>query len=145
MIFSEKPSPPNTRFSKSMSHALLTPKSPYPRVLVSRGHLLDSMGITVRPATSSSRRVRGRVELLPEEALYLLERGTLQIWVGKEAETEEEEKAGVGEWVDQVYGVGGAVELSVMEGFAAFIGKDGLSWERYQVRDSQVLQMRGQT
>ncbi|CAD6572108.1 MAG: tRNA-splicing endonuclease subunit sen54, partial [Tremellales sp. Tagirdzhanova-0007] len=118
--------------SKSISHALLTPNSPYPRVLVSRGHLLDSMGITVRPATPPSRRVRGRIELLPEEALYLLERGSLQIWVGKEAETEEEEKAGVGEWVEQVYGVGGAVELSVMEGFAAFIGKDGLSWERYQ-------------
>ena len=135
-MFEEAPSPVPTRSSKSISHALLTPNSPYPRVLVSRGHLLDSMGITVRPATPPSRRVRGRIELLPEEALYLLERGSLQIWVGKEAETEEEEKAGVGEWVEQVYGVGGAVELSVMEGFAAFIGKDGLSWERYQVRGS---------
>ncbi len=122
-------------FSKSMSHALLTSSSPYPRTLIVRGHLMDSMGITVR-SQSSSRRAKGRIELLPEEALYLLERGSLQIWVGDEAVTETDEREGVGEWKDEEYGVGGAVELGVMDGFAAFIGKDGLSWERYQVRDS---------
>jgi tRNA-splicing endonuclease subunit Sen54 len=54
-----------------------------------------------------------RTELLPEEALYLLERGSLQIW-------------------DEEWGVSGAVEMSVMEGFSLLLGQDGLTWERYQ-------------
>ncbi len=115
-----------------MSHALLTPDSPYPRVLIARGHLNDSLGITVRPSGKG----KSYIELLPEEALYLLERGTLQIWIGKEAETEADTRDRVGQWKDEEYGVGGAAEMGVMEGFAAFLGKDGLSWERYQVSHS---------
>ena len=117
--------------SRSMSHALVTPGSNHPRLLVPRGHLFDSMGVSIRASKNGS---NARIELLPEEALYLLERGTLQIWVGREAETPEDVQEGIGEWNDEVYGVGGAVEMSVVEGFGTFIGKDGLSWERYQAR-----------
>ncbi|ODN76174.1 hypothetical protein L202_06093 [Cryptococcus amylolentus CBS 6039] len=119
--------------SNSMSHALLTPASPYPRVLIVHGHLFDAMGITVRhPPSPPFNKPRTVLELLPEEALYLLERGTLQIWLGNEPETEEEVEEGVGEWCEEEYGIKGAVEMSVMEGFGAFIGREGLTLERYQ-------------
>lgn len=115
-----------------MSHALLTPGSPYPKMIVTRGHIHDSLGISVRhpPKFGQKQTV---TELLPEEALYLLERGSLQIWIGPEAETETDHVLGVGTWKDEEWGVVGAVEMSVMEGYGQFIGKEGLSWERYQV------------
>jgi tRNA-splicing endonuclease subunit Sen54 len=117
-----------------MAHALLTETSPYPRVLITRGHLLDSMGLSVRhPALPGSSKLRTVTELLPEEALYLLERGTLQIWVGREALDEEDVRNEVGMWKEEEYGVGGAVEMSVLEGFGLFLGSDALNWERYQV------------
>lgn len=124
-----------TTGSNSISHALLTPKKLFPQVLIVHGHLLDTMGITVRtpPPAGSKGKGKTSLELLPEEALYLLERGSLQIWIGKDPETDEEVEAGVGEWCDEEYGVKGAIEMSVMEGFGAFIGREGLTWERYQV------------
>jgi tRNA-splicing endonuclease subunit Sen54 len=66
------------------------------------------------------------IQLLPEEALFLLERGSLQIWMRP--------GEGAAEWDDEIWGVPGAVEMSVADAFAAFLGKDGLTWERYQVR-----------
>lgn len=120
------------RCSKAMSHALLTPGSPYPKMIVTRGHIYDTLGISVRHPPRFGKRHTYN-ELLPEEALYLLERGSLQIWVGPEAETETDNILGVGTWKDEEYGVVGAVEMSVMEGYGIFLGKEGLTWERYQV------------
>jgi tRNA-splicing endonuclease subunit Sen54 len=74
-----------------------------------------------------------RVELLPEETMYLAERGTLQVWNGRDPATEAEYAAGVGAWSDDEFGVKGAVEMSVMEVFGRFMGQEGLSWQRYQV------------
>lgn len=115
-------------YSKSISHAVLTPHSPYPYLLVARGHLLDTMGISVRHSQASSGstftakgKIKARTQFLPEEALFMLERGSLQIWT---AENDE--------WDEEICGVPGGVEMSVAEGFAAFLGKEGLSWERYQ-------------
>lgn len=87
------------------------------------------------PSSSHSPNTKTKTytQYLPEEALYLLERGSLQIWIGREPENEEDVRNGIGEWKDEEWGVGGAVEMSVMEGFGAFIGKDGLTLERYQV------------
>ncbi|TXT04988.1 hypothetical protein VHUM_03808 [Vanrija humicola] len=64
--------------------------------------------------------------------MYMAERGTLQIWNGRDPETTEEREQGVGEWCDEEFGVKGAVEMSVMEVFGAFMGKEGLTWQRYQ-------------
>lgn len=123
----------NAHRSKAVSHAILTPDSIYPKMLVVRGRLLDSMGISVRYNDTRTGPSRTYIELLPEEALYLLERGTLQIWLGRIASTTEGVELGLGEWCEEESGVKGAVEMSVMEGFAAFIGAEGLTWERYQV------------
>jgi tRNA-splicing endonuclease subunit Sen54 len=111
--------------SKSLSHALVTPDSPFPQLLISRGHVLDTLGITVRPPGGG----KGRIELLPEEALYLAERGSLQIWNGSAPTPEEPD---LGTWSDVEFGVRGAVEMSVLEVFGAFMGREGLSWQRYQ-------------
>lgn len=116
-----------------MSHALVTPQAPFTRMLVTRGHIHDTLGISVRQAPRFGSKAQTSTELLPEEALYLLERGSLQIWIGNEAETETDHVLGVGEWSDKEYGVRGAVEMSVTEGYAMFIGREGLTWERYQV------------
>lgn len=52
----------------------------------------------------------GRLWLLPEEALYLLERGSLDIrWPGEE------------------------IPMSLQAGYACFLGRGGLSMERFQV------------
>lgn len=118
--------------SKSLSHAIITPSSSFPRLIVSRGHVLDSLGITVRRVVDGKSNVS--VELLPEEALYLVERGSLQIWNGRDAVTDQDAEEGVGSWCDEEFGVKGAVELSVMEAFGVFMGKEGLTWQRYQVR-----------
>ncbi|WVQ93681.1 hypothetical protein IAU59_000757 [Kwoniella sp. CBS 9459] len=121
--------------SKSISHAIITPSNPFPRLLIIHGHLFDTLGITVRSSsltTDGKGKGKTSIQLLPEEALYLLERGSLQIWSGRDPETEQEKEDGVGEWCEEEHGVKGAVEMSVMEGFGAFIGREGLSWERYQ-------------
>lgn len=102
---------------------------------MSRGHVLDTLGITVRRPQPYSHKILSRVELLPEEALYLSERGTLQIWNGRDPENAEEAAAGLGSWCDEEFGVKGAVEMSVMEVFGRFMGAEDLSWQRYQVGD----------
>jgi tRNA-splicing endonuclease subunit Sen54 len=122
--------------SKSISHAVMSPFDPFPRVIVSRGHLWDHMGVPVRSTVVSSAKATNRssILLLPEEALYLLERGSLQIWFRPNVDIEEAEgKLVETEWDDEAYGVRNAVEMSVQEGYAKFIGMEGLTWEKYQV------------
>jgi tRNA-splicing endonuclease subunit Sen54 len=74
-----------------------------------------------------------RVELLPEEVLYMAERGTLQVWNGRDPSNADEYAQGVGAWCDEEFGVKGAIEMSVMELFGRYMGTEGLSWQRYQV------------
>ena len=59
---------------------------------------------------------RKRLELLPEETLYLLERGTIECWTG------------VGEE---------AVPMTVQHAWSQMISANGLSAERYHVRLGQ--------
>lgn len=64
---------------------------------------------------------RKRLELLPEETLYLVERGTLECY------TERQENLGFAE------GVEGGVPFSVQHAFSEMLGREGLTAERYQV------------
>jgi len=57
---------------------------------------------------------RKRLELLPEEVLYLAERGTVECWC----------EGGQGK---------GSIPMSVQWAWTEIIGADGLSMERYQV------------
>ena len=60
-----------------------------------------------------------RLELLPEEALYLVERGAMFCWKTSEAEMPEDME---GE------------PMTVQQAFAEMIGTQDLTLERYQVR-----------
>ncbi|KAJ9112250.1 hypothetical protein QFC22_006334 [Naganishia vaughanmartiniae] len=112
-------------------------------------------GGSTTTATTNSSGGGSTMELLPEEALYLLERGSMQIWCApsvyakhhpyeskssslnadlvKEKRVEHEQGIGPLAWDEQVQGFDGMVEMTAMEAFARFIGQDGLTLERYQV------------
>lgn len=134
--------------SKNISHATLSNQSSFPQVQLIRGNLFLTLGHTIRPAydptkaksksTDPAQQGNSTVstmELLPEEALYLLERGSLQIWLHPSAYDAgmPSPVEGEAEWDDEAQGFRGCVEMSVMEGFSRFIGRDGLTLERYQV------------
>ncbi|MBW0478357.1 hypothetical protein O181_018072 [Austropuccinia psidii MF-1] len=61
-------------------------------------------------------RQRKRLELMPEELLYLVERGSVQCWTNEDKSTGE-----------------GSVPMSVQWAWSEMIGTDRLSLERYQV------------
>ncbi|ORX34768.1 hypothetical protein BD324DRAFT_583229 [Kockovaella imperatae] len=118
---------------QSISQAIILPSSPYPRILTTRGHLMDSMGISISgPAVKPQKRRQTHTELLPEEALYLLERGSLQIWIPNTAKVNGGSTPSNVDWNDTDFGFEDCIEMSVMQGFSFFLGKDGLTWERYQ-------------
>jgi hypothetical protein len=132
-----------------MSHAIWVPsQSPNPQVKVIKGQAFLTMGHTIRPSADQVKKhielktelnakgkgkdvpaLKSNVELLPEEALYLLERGSLQIWQPGGGGDEELKM----EFDEDTQTFPGCTEVTVMEGFARFVGMDGLSMERYQV------------
>jgi tRNA-splicing endonuclease subunit Sen54 len=86
------------------------------------------MGHSVqRPASSSASRkpLKKRVELLPEEALYLVEKGALFCWKASSCD-------GPGEDVDWDSASQGA-PMSVQQTYAEIIGTQDLTLDRYQV------------
>jgi len=72
-------------------------------------------------------KITRRTELLPEEALYLIERGTLFCWMA----TPGEEMTQVDEGDE--HAVRGA-PMSVQQAYAEMIGKENLTLDRYHVR-----------
>lgn len=85
-------------------------------VRAAKGQIFKSMGQADR---------WNRIWLLPEEALYLLERGSLDIrWPNPETVAEEE---GV------VHEAVPAIPMSLQAAYACFMGRGGLTLERYSV------------
>lgn len=76
------------------------------------------------PDLSSNVKTITQLELLPEEALYLIERGTVFCYK-YEGEGNLDPEFG-----DSVLGT----PMSVQQAFAEMIGKEDLTLERYQVR-----------
>lgn len=108
---------------------------------VARGVHFTSMGHSVqRPSPSLSSRAgkpRKRLELLPEEALYLMEKGALFCWKatsrdddvdGEDGGPGEDEDEGV-EWDSASQGA----PMSVQQAYVEMIGRQDLTLERYQV------------
>ncbi|KAI4165541.1 MAG: hypothetical protein LQ342_000953 [Letrouitia transgressa] len=94
-----------------------------------RGQHLRTMGRTDR---------RGRVKLLPEEVVYLVERGTMEVrYEGEEEEKDEERGETQKEGYDEEEDVDGrgwdGIAMSLQACYAWFIGRDGLTLERYTV------------
>ncbi|KAK2746966.1 tRNA-splicing endonuclease subunit sen54 [Myotisia sp. PD_48] len=73
-----------------------------------------------------------RMWLLPEEALYMLERGTLDIrWASEEVK--QALKTGGKLAANPVFDADQSIPMSLQAAYACFIGKTGLSLERYLV------------
>lgn len=110
-----------------MSYAVWHPEIARAHVTVARGIHFSTMGHSVsRRETSNSKdmqKVHKRLELLPEEALYLVERGSLFCW--KHVQTEPIVSPGL----EDVEGA----PMTVQQAFAEMVGTEDLTLEKYQV------------
>lgn len=118
--------------SKSLSTACFDPTTKRATVHVARGTALVSMGITVRTEVSPAEgeivkldpeghpypKYESSLQLLPEEVLYLLERGSLQCFLLQSSAD------GSGPQ---------SVPMSVQQAFASILVPGGCTREQYQV------------
>ncbi|TFY83842.1 hypothetical protein EWM64_g165 [Hericium alpestre] len=112
--------------SRNVSYAIWYPSIARARITTARGSQLNTLGHSVARPTGSSieGKIRKGLELLPEETLYLIEKGSLFCW--KDVDTVPIEESGS---EDAPWGV----PMSVQQAFAELIGKEDLTLERYQV------------
>lgn len=98
----------------------------------SRAQVIDSRGIALSTYGYTTRRpeyTEKRLELLPEEALYLVERGSMLCWKESFAlskESEEDDR-------DPIKLIG--EPMSVQQCFMDMLGVEDLTLEHYQVSD----------
>ncbi|KAI0259841.1 tRNA-splicing endonuclease subunit sen54 N-term-domain-containing protein [Gloeopeniophorella convolvens] len=108
--------------SKSVSYAVWYPALARAHVTVARGVHFTSMGHSVQRPTSLAGKAQKRLELLPEEALYLVEKGALFCWDALDTEASEDT-----EWDSTSQGA----PMSVQQAFAEMIGTEDLTLDRY--------------
>ncbi|KAH7915474.1 tRNA-splicing endonuclease subunit sen54 N-term-domain-containing protein [Hygrophoropsis aurantiaca] len=109
--------------SKSISYAIWQTDISRAYVTTARGIHFTAMGhSTTRslPGDNEKSKQYKRLELLPEEALYLIERGAMLCW--KQTQTD----------VSFIEDVQGA-PMTVQQAFSEMIGKENLTLEKYQV------------
>jgi tRNA-splicing endonuclease subunit Sen54 len=112
--------------SKSISYAIWHPGISRAHVTLARGVHFSSVGHSAPRIVwkeGEASKIHKRLELLPEEALYLVERGTL--FCTKESSTLKSNVPGS----EDIEGA----PMSVQQAFAEMIGTDDLSLEKYQV------------
>lgn len=124
--------PPYAR-SKSVSYAVWYPNLARAHVTVARGVHFTSMGHSVQrpsssssPSTASGKSLKKRLELLPEETLYLAEKGALFCW---KASCDDGPGENVVDWDSSSQGA----PMSVQQAYAEMIGTGDLTLDRYQV------------
>ncbi|TFY68739.1 hypothetical protein EVJ58_g839 [Rhodofomes roseus] len=117
-------SAPRTISSKSISYAVWHPDLARAHVTLSRGIHFASMGHSVARTASldSAKKIHKRLELLPEETLYLVERGAMLCW--KACELAPSDTPGL----EDVEGI----PMTVQQAFAEMIGTADLTLEKYQ-------------
>ncbi|KXN89117.1 putative tRNA-splicing endonuclease subunit sen54 [Leucoagaricus sp. SymC.cos] len=112
--------------SKGISYGIWHPTLGRTQITVPRGIHFLTMGHSVpRPTIDESgvSKMHKRLELLPEEAIYLIERGALFCW--KECDVDTTHLQGF-------EGIAGA-PMSVQQAYVEMIGRDNLTLERFQV------------
>ncbi|KAL6303916.1 tRNA-splicing endonuclease subunit sen54 N-term-domain-containing protein [Sparassis latifolia] len=112
--------------SKSVSHAVWYPDIARAHVTVARGVHFANMGHSVARTSTvrdGMKRAQKRLELLPEEALYLVERGAMFCWEASDAQY-----ADIDAMEDSE-----SVPMSVQQAFAEMVGREDLTLEKYQV------------
>lgn len=119
--------------SKNVSYGIWMPTLSRAQVTLARGNHLLSVGHSApkdawarenSDALSRNDKLAKRVELLPEEALYLIERGSMFCW--KQEDPAVPIEAGAEERL--------GTPMTVQQAFAEMIGKEDITLEKYQVR-----------
>lgn len=116
-------------YSKGISYGIWHPTLGRTQVTVSRGIHFTTMGHSAPRSTideSGVAKIHKRLELLPEEAVYLIERGALFCW--KESDVDAAHLQGF-------EGIAG-VPMSVQQAYAEMIGRENLTLEKFQVDSS---------
>ncbi|KAI0335748.1 hypothetical protein GY45DRAFT_1316455 [Cubamyces sp. BRFM 1775] len=113
---------------KSVSHAIWHPELARAHVTVARGIHFTTMGHSVaRPVPvaedEGAKKMQKRLELLPEEALYLVERGAMYCWKPTDEPIQHTAH------LDDMEGV----PMTVQQAFAEMVGTEDLTLEKYQV------------
>ncbi|PIL22662.1 hypothetical protein GSI_15354 [Ganoderma sinense ZZ0214-1] len=111
--------------NKSVSHAIWYPQLKRAHVTVARGIHFTTTGHSVARTSAELEDVKKarRLELLPEEALYLIERGAMYCWSPTHVPLPE------AVLLDNLEGV----PMSVQQAYAEMIGTEDLTLEKYQV------------
>ncbi|KAF9259871.1 hypothetical protein L218DRAFT_873589 [Marasmius fiardii PR-910] len=116
---------------KSLCYGIYHPDLTRVSVPIARGQVITTMGHSApRPMIlpDGTSKIQKRLELLPEEAIYLIERGSLFCW--KESDIKYDNSTSDTENSFEII-VG--VPMTVQQAFSELIGKEGLSLEKYQV------------
>ncbi|KAJ3777072.1 tRNA-splicing endonuclease subunit sen54 N-term-domain-containing protein [Lentinula raphanica] len=112
--------------NKSLSYGTWHPSIARVSVTVARGTVMGTIGHSVPRETvmpNGNLKTQKRLELLPEEAIYLIERGSLLCWKESEMEYLNE---GIFESVS-------GSPMTVQQAYTEMIGKEDLTMDRYQV------------
>lgn len=117
--------------SKAVSYASWYPYLARTHVTMARGIHFSNMGHSApRPVEENGiQKVQKRLELLPEEAIYLIERGSLFCW--KQTDLDLRQMPGLND-------INGS-PMSVQQAYTEMIGRDGLTLEKFQVRKTQYF------
>ncbi|KAF8694689.1 hypothetical protein AX14_001939 [Amanita brunnescens Koide BX004] len=123
---------PRTISSKTISHGVWYPNLSRTHVVVARGVHFSNMGHSAPRASyddvSVAGKIQKRLELLPEEAIYLIERGSMLCWKALPiGDNTPEITAAIYE------GPIPGVPMSVQQVYTEMIGRDGLTAEKLQV------------
>ncbi|KAG8861286.1 tRNA-splicing endonuclease subunit sen54 [Serendipita sp. 411] len=110
--------------TKRLSQAIWIPTLSRAHIVENRGSIFNSLGYTIRRPGNTSK----RLELLPEETLYLIERGSMLCW--KEAPGLYEQLQDQDEQ-DPIKPLG--TPMSVQQCFTDMLGVQDTTMERYQV------------
>lgn len=116
----------SSEISKGISYGIWHPKLGRTHVTVPCGIHFSTMGHSApRPILDENgvAKVHKRLELLPEEAVYLIERGALFCW--KECDVDTSHLQGF-------EGIAGA-PMSVQQAYTEVIGRENLTLEKFQV------------
>jgi len=99
------------------------PQHSHAKVIDARGMMFDAVGFTIRRQNDKHK----RLELLPEEVLYLVERGSMLCW--KESSNVPPQENG--DVSDPLKLIG--EPMSVQQCFTEMLGVNSITLEHYQV------------
>ncbi|KAL0961228.1 hypothetical protein HGRIS_006194 [Hohenbuehelia grisea] len=114
-----------TTSSKAISYAVWYPELARAHITLARGIHFTAMGHSAQRPAPEGEKLYKRLELLPEEAIYLIERGSLFCWKATEGVSFTNEHKSPED-------VGGS-PMSVQQAYSEMTGTEDLTLEKFQV------------